>query len=140
MIKEVVKYVKFFFRETKKQYPDIDDSILKSSLIYQYLYHKHFNEFIQINSIIETHKDIGLIGPGSGCLTCFLESTLGWIDTLQTHGILHDAYGRFYSSYSLDRGYCYATPSLFTSKRRKGSPLCGQTSGLLYCIVKRIII
>ena len=140
MIKEAIKYIKFFFKETKQQHHNIDDSILKSALVYQYLYHKHFNTFIPINSILYTHKDIGLIGPGSGCLTHFLEHTLGWIDTLQTHGILHDAYGRFYNSYSLDRGYCYAIPCLFTSKRRKRSPLSGQISGILYCIFNRIIV
>ena len=140
MMKDIIKYVKYLFKHTKKQYPYINDSILKSAMVYQYLYHKHFNKLITICDILHEHNDIGLIGPGSGCLTYFLEHTLGWIDTLQTHGILHDAYGRFYNSYSLDRGYSYAIPKYLTPKRRKRSPLCGQISGILYCIFNRIII
>ena len=140
MIEEAIKYVEFFFDETKQQFIQVDDAILKSALVYQYLYHKHFNVKISMNNILNTHKDIGLIGPGNGCLTYFLEYTLGWIETLQTHGILHDAYGRFYNSYSLDRGYSYAIPKYLTPKRRKRSPLCGQISGILYCIFNRIIV
>ena len=140
MIEDIIKYVGHSFKETKKQYPYIDDSILKSCLVYQFLHHKHFNELQTIENILHAHKDIGLIGPGNGCFTRFLESTLGWIDTLQTHGILHDAFGRFYVSCSLDRGYCYALSENATSKLMKRSPLCGQISGILYCIFKRIIV
>ena len=140
MIEDIIKYVEHSFEETKKQYPYVDDSILKSSLVYQFLYHKHFNKLHTVENILHVHKDIGLIGPGSGCITRFLERTLGWIDVLNSHGILHDAFGRFYDYYSLDRGYTYALSESATSRLMKRSPLCGQISGILYCIFKRIVI
>ena len=63
---------------------------------------------MSIDNILEiNNNEIELIGPGNGCLTWFLEKMLGWIDVMHTHSILHDAFGRFYKCFSLDRGYCY---------------------------------
>ena len=140
MIEDIIKYVSCLFNQTKQQHIYIDDTILKSCLVYQYLYYKHFKTILSIDNILYIHNDIGLIGPGNGRITRFFERTLGWIDVIHSHSILHDAYGRFYNRYSLDRGYCYAIPKNATSKLMKRSPLCGQISGLIYCIRKRIII
>ena len=140
MIEDAIKYVKFFFDETKQQFIQIDDVILKSALVYQYLYHKHFNVKISISNILHTHRDIGLIGPGNGCLTHFLETIFSPLHIMHSHSILHDAFGRFYNRYSLDRGYTYVIPKKVTPRWIKRSPLCGQISGLIYCISKRIIV
>ncbi len=141
MINEIIKYVNHFFKMTKEQHTQTDDVIIKSVLICQYLYHKHFNIYISVDDILElNNNDIGLIGPGNGCITYVLERNLGWIDVFHSHSILHDVFGRFYDNYSLDRGYTYAIPKNLTSKQMKKSPLCGQISGLIYCTSKRIII
>ena len=110
-------------------------------MVYQYLYLNHFDEMISIDKVLElNNNEIGLIGPGNGCLTKFLERLSGWSDILQSHGILHDAFGRFYAHHSLDRGYTYIIPENRTPKCIKRSPLCGQISGLIYCGSKKITI
>ena len=141
MIKETIKYVENFFNETKEKYPNLNDKILKSCLVYQFLYQKRFNADKSIDEILQLNNgEIGLIGPGNGCLPWFLEKILGGIDILHSHSILHDAFGRFCDHYSLDRGYPYAIPKKYTARLIKNSPFCGQISGLLYCIFKRLII
>ena len=138
MIKEVIKYVKYSFKGTKQQHNGVNDVILKSALVYQYLHLIHFNTLISIDEILElNNNEIGLIGPGNGCLTHFLERILGQSDVIHLHSILHDAFGRFYTHHQLDRGYMYVIPKNRTPKCMKRSPLCGQISGLIYCAFKK---
>ena len=137
---KIIRYVRWFTRDAERKNPGVDKRILKSALVYQFLYHKHFNKYVEVRDILLEHEDIGLIGYGDGCLTHLLEHTLGWINVLQTHAILHDAFGRFYVKHSLDRGYSYAFPRFMTTKFNKLSPLSGQLSGLWYCVLNRIVI
>ena len=140
MISETIKYVKCLFKKTKQQH-NVNDVILQSALVYQYLYLCNFDTMIPIDDILElNNNEIGLIGPGNGCLTRFLERMFGGSDILHSHSILHDAFGRFYAHHSLDRGYTYVIPKNRTPKCIKRSPLCGQISGLIYCLVKQIKI
>lgn len=141
MIKDIIKYINCSLKKTKKKHNKTNDVILKSALVYQYLYQKHFRIRISIDDILKLNNDeIGLIGPGNGCFTWFLERILGRIDVLHSHSIMHDAFGRFYAHYSLDRGYPYVIPENITPNYIKRSPLCGQISGLIYCVSKKIII
>ena len=141
MISETIGYVNRFFEETKQQHNNVNDVILKSALVYQYLYLCNFDTMILINDILElNNNEIGLIGPGNGCLTWFLEKMFGGSDILHSHSIIHDAFGRFYAHHSLDRGYTYVIPKNRTPKWMKRSPLCGQISGLIYCVSRKIII
>ena len=141
MISETIKYVNCFFEETKMQHIDVNDVILKSALVYQYLHLKNFQKCISIDDIFKlNNNEIGLIGPGNGCITHFLEKILGGSAVLHSHSILHDAYGRFYAHNSLDRGYTYTIPDNLTPECVKASPLCGQISGLIYCVFKNIIV
>jgi len=141
MIQEILKYVKHFLNETKQHHLKTNDVILKSALVYQYLYHKHFNECITIDHVLEINNgEIGLLGPGNGCITKILERMLGWSNRLHSHSILHDAFGRFYNDYGMDRGYLYLIPMRFTPKCLKGNPLCGQIFGIIFCLSKGIII
>ena len=141
MIIKIRDYVDRHFQETKQEYNDVDDVILKSPLVYQYLHIRHFRKYLTIDKILElNNNEIGLIGPGNGCLTQFLERILGQSAVLHSHSILHDAYGRFYTHHSLDRGYTYTIPENITPKCVKGSPLCGQISGLIYCVFGNITI
>ena len=141
MISDTIKYVNCLFEITKPKYEKVNDVILKSALVYQYLYLNNFDTLISIDRVLElNNNEIGLIGPGNGCLTHFLERIFNWSDILHSHSILHDAFGRFYSHHQLDRGYTYVIHKNKTPKCVKRSPLCGQISGLIYCLSKKIII
>ena len=141
MISEVIEYVNHFFEETKQKHKNVNDIILKSALVYRDLYYRNFKTHISIDDILElNNNEIGLIGPGNGCLTHILERVFGGSHILHSHSILHDAFGRFYDHYSLDRGYTYVIPENRTPKWVKRSPLCGQISGLIYCAFNRITI
>ena len=140
-ISSLLKFIKHNFQEAKEKHPYIDDKILKSALVYQYLHLFYFERDISINKILELNNgEIGLMGPGDGLITLFLERTFSWIDILNSHSILHDAFGRFYDHHELGRGYTYAIPEKYTTKLIKRSPLCGQISGLLYCMCRRLTI
>ena len=141
MISETIEYVNCFFEEIKQQHNSVNDVILKSALVYQYLYLRNFKTHISIDDVLELNdNEIGLIGPGNGCLTHFLEKIFNQSHILHSHSILHDAFGRFYAHHSLDRGYTCIIPKNLTPKCIKRSPLCGQISGLIYCVSKKIII
>ena len=141
MISETIKYVKCLFKKTKQQHNNVNDVILKSALVYQYLYLCNFNTMKPIDDIPElNNNEIGLIGPGNGCLTRFLERMFGGSDILHSHSILHDAFGRFHDHYLKDRGYTYVIPKNRTPKWIKRSPSCGQISGLTYCAFNKITI
>ena len=112
MIIKTRDYVDRHFQETKQEYNDVDDVILKSALVYQYLHIRNLKIYISIDEILElNNNEIGLIGPGNGCLTQFLERILGQSAVLHSHSILHDAYGRFYArpSFIRPRVYIYHT-------------------------------
>ena len=111
MISDTIKYVKCCFKIIKPQHKDVDDVILKSALVYQYLYLNHYDVMLPIDDVLElNNNEIGLIGPGNGCLTHILERIFNRSDILHSHSILHDAFGRFYAHNSLDRGYTYVIP------------------------------
>ena len=141
MISDIIAHVKYFFKKTKQQHPHVDDVILKSALVYQYIYFKNCKAYMTIDEVLEENNgEIGLIGPGNGRITRFLERIFKRSNILHSHSILHDAFGRFYSRYSSDRGYTYAIPSILTPTFIKRSPLCGQISGLLYCVSNKIVV
>ena len=123
-----------------EQYPDYHEQILKSALVYQYLHRKYFKLNMPINAIIELEPSIGLTGPGDGFLAKFLQNTLGWSELIQTHSILHDAFGRFYLHHGKGRGYMYSHKSKFTNDEDKRTCCKGQISGLLYCLFNCIRI
>ena len=140
-MESVLKYVNHFLEETKQEHGEINEVILKSALVYQYLYHKHFNDLLTIKDVLEMNDgEIGLIGAGNGCSTKILEKLFGWSQRLHTHSILHDAFGRFYCDFGHDRGYLYMIPARYTPSYLKKFPLCGQIFGLIFCFAKGIII
>ena len=145
MISDTVKYVNNFIEEERQKHSNVNDVLLKSALVYQYLHIKNFKTYISIDDVLELNdKEIGLIGPGNGCLTWFLEKIFNMSDILHSH-ILHDAFGRFYAHYSYahyssDRGYTYVIPKNLTPNCVKRCPLCGHISGLIYCVSKKITI
>ena len=141
MISETIEYVNCLFEETKQKHNSVNDVILKSALVYQYLYLRNFDTYISIDELLELNdNEIGLIGPGNGCLTHFLKRIFNKSEILHSHSILHDAFGRFYAHHSLDRGYTYTIPKNLTPQCVKRSPLCSQISGLIYCAFNKITI
>ena len=133
MIREVIKYVKHCFEVTKQKYEKVNDVILKSALVYQYLYHRNFETYIPIHTIQRNRSN----WSWKWCFTHFLERIFNQSDILHSQSILHDAFGRFYDHHQLDRGYTYVIPKNRTPKCIKRSPLCGQSSGLIYCVSKK---
>ena len=131
-IKEVVVYVREKFEESARWTAegDSDPSIIKSALVYQFLYKKYKNHTISVHDVLEMYGgEIGLIGPGNGGCTCVLERVFGGIETCKNHAILHDAYGRFYNKYGAGRGYCYMLkdgPKMF-----KKNPMFGHVMGMI---------
>ena len=118
MIQEIIRHVKHFIKQTKINNPDIHEQVLKAALVYQYLHYKYNHSHISIIKIIKNHSDIGLIGYGSSCLTMFLQRTLGCFETLQSHGILHDAYGRYFLKYNKGPGYTYTMHEKLSTKKK----------------------
>lgn len=141
MISEIIKYVSHSFERTKQEHNSVNDVILKSALAYQYLYIKNFKMNISIDLILKTnYGEIGLIGPGNGCLTSFCERIFKNSEIMHSHSILHDAFGRFREHFHKDRGYMYTINKNKTPNWMKKSPLCGQISGIIYCVSNKIVI
>ena len=70
------------------------------------------------------------IGPGS----CTVNTSL---EFLRKHAILHDAFGRFYSDHGKGPGYTYCLKMPHCVKK---SPLMGQISGILYCLIAKPVV
>ena len=64
-LEQAINFCNKFFTTQKNLHPNTKDEILKSALIYQFLYVNYLNEPISMNQILEKHPNIGLIGPGS---------------------------------------------------------------------------
>jgi len=62
-------------------------------------------------------------------LTRVLERLFSGSDVMKSHGILHEASGRFFKDYSLGRGYTYVfdAPNFF-----RGNMFFGQISGITF--------
>ena len=61
MIREVIEYVNHTFERTKQEHNSVNDVILKSALVYQYLYLRNFKTHISINRVLELNdNEIGM--------------------------------------------------------------------------------
>ena len=140
-IKLLLEYVRYNFKSTKEQFPDINDKTLKSALVYRYVHFYYLERDISIYEILEIEgsDSLGLIGPGSGRLTRLLEFIFGWSDVFSNHTILHDAFGRFYTRFHDGNGYTYCINRHVPDFVKK-SPLFGHLTGLIYCAFKRLTI
>ena len=74
-IREIKKYVDYFYNTTKSDFDEnVNPVIIKSALIYQYLLLKYTGKKDSVKNIINSYNgEIGLIGPGNGNITCCLE-------------------------------------------------------------------
>lgn len=107
--------------------------ILKAIILYYYLYIYYSRQRGNHVSVLTENKkellNMGLIGPGFGRLTKWLEYLLGRSKTLQRHALYHDVFGRLNTKYELGCGYTYVYK--FNSRVKKW-PLIGHIGGLIY--------
>ena len=128
---KVLEYLNNTFFLVQEKYENINIQILKSAMIYQYIYFCEFQDYITIEKIlVEQHGEIGLIGPANGCCTSILEKLFGKFKCCHMHSAFHKAYGRFYSKYRRGRGYCYVLKR--TPKWIKKSPIFGHLTGFIW--------
>ena len=121
MISETIEYVNCFFEETKQKHNSVNDVILKSALVYQYLYLKNFKTCISIDDVLELNNN-----EMDASHTYSKEYSTD--PTYYTHTA-------FYMMLLVD-----SIPENKTPRWVKKSPLCGQVSALIYCLRNRIII
>ena len=82
-ITKIVEYVKKSFDLISKDYPNTNEQILKSALVYQCLYRYYFKINLPLNQIIRIENSMGLIGADDSLLTTFLQNTIGWSNYLK---------------------------------------------------------
>ena len=92
-IREIKKYVDFFYEAAKSDFDDnVNPVIIKSALIYQYLLVKYTGKKDSVKDIINSYNgEIGLIGPGNGRITCCLETLFSRYAFCHDHSSFHDA-------------------------------------------------
>lgn len=132
----IIKYIQNHLKVVERLYPEVDIQILRSALVYQKLYKRHFKKYLYIQDILDEYNgEIGKIGPGDGCITNNIcEKMFGSINICHMHSAFHDAYGRFYQKYKLDRGYTYALSENTTPSWLKNCALLGHITGIVWCI------
>ena len=121
---DVIKYLIDNFAFIKNNYADVYSREIYSALVYQYILNRHGYD-ISIDQILEDEPYIGLLGQKDEF------EVFHTISFLRLHAILHDAFGRVYTKYKLDRGYCYAfnAPEFL-----KKSPFFGHITGFCFCL------
>ena len=115
-IREIKKYVDYFYNTTKSDFDEsVNPVIIESALIYQYLLVKYMGKKDSVQNIINSYNgEIGLIEPGNGNITCCLEALFSRYTFCHVHSSFHDAYGRFYTRYGYGSGHCYLFHNLPT--------------------------
>ena len=120
---EVIEHISKSFTSLRDAH-DLTSRELCSGLAYQYLLQKH-GIIKNLEEILSDEPYIGLLGQ-----TDEFESFHN-IRFLRLHAILHDAYGRAYTKYGVDRGYVYCFDSF---KFMRGSPFLGHLTGFWFCL------
>ena len=120
----VIAHLYEVFPTEKEVFDDVPHRELCSALAYQYLLRQH-SVSKTLRDILDDEPFIGLLGPHDEF------ESFHKIRFLRLHAILHDAYGRVYTKYGLDRGYLYC----FNGPRcLRGYPLLGHITGFWFCL------
>ena len=121
---KVIRYVSEAFPSAKEMFDDIPHRELCSALAYQYILREN-NISKSVEEILRDEPFIGLLGQ--------TDEFEGFhrVRFLRLHAVLHDAYGRVYTKYGVDRGYiyCFDAPLFF-----RGSPFLGHLTGFWFCL------
>ena len=121
---DVIEYLTNNFTLIKNDYVDVHSRELCSALVYQYILNRHGHN-ISVDQILKDQPYIGLLGQKDEF------EIFHTISFFRLHAILHDAYGRVYTKYKVDRGYCYAFNA---SEFLKKSPFFGHITGFWFCL------
>ena len=114
MIKTIVNYVNFYY-PTIKNIKQTED-IIKSALIYRFLYEHYVKDYISLESIIYKLNTLPIKSNSS---------------IIKNHLIFHRAFKSFYKNYKAGRGCVY----LFDSPIK--SEVLGYLTGILYWIFNK---
>lgn len=125
------EYINLNAESEKDNVSGVPSRIFKAALAYQYLC-TITDKDLTLQEIYDKHPDLGLIGPGNGCLTGVLEKLFGSSETFKKHAVLHDVFGNFYADFEEGPGYVYATSARLPSWIRT-RPFVGHISGLILC-------
>ena len=117
MIKTIVHYVNFYYPTIKNiRY---SEDIIKTALIYRFLYEHYVKDFISLEKIIYKID------------YCSIKSNSSII---RNHLIFHRAFKSFYKHYKAGRGCVYVFDCLVKSE------VIGYLTGILYWIFHKKII
>lgn len=97
-LEDLEEYIKLSDGAEKDKFNGVPNRIFKATIAYQYLC-TITGKDLTLQEIYEKHPDLGLIGPGKGCLTRILEKIFGSCATFQRHALLHDVFGRFHTDF-----------------------------------------
>ena len=127
--KTVIAYISECFPHSKIIFDDVPHRELCSALAYQYILREH-KIIKSIQEILAEESFIGLLGPHDEF------ESFHKVRFLRLHAVLHDAYGRVYTKYKVDRGYvyCFEAPKIF-----RGCPLLGHITGFYFCIKHKLV-
>ena len=117
MIKTIVNYVNFYY-PTIKNIKHTED-IIKTALIYRFLYEHYVKDYISLETIIY-RLDLQPINSNSSII--------------KNHLIFHRAFKSFYKHYKAGRGCVYVFDCLVKSE------VLGYLTGILYWIFHKKII
>ena len=117
MIKTIVHYVNFYY-PTIKNIKHTED-IIKTALIYRFLYEHYVKDYISLETIIY-RLDLQPINSNSSII--------------KNHLIFHRAFKSFYKHYKAGRGCVYVFDCLVKSE------VIGYLTGILYWIFHKKII
>ena len=137
-LEDLEEYIKLSDGAEKDKFNGVPNRIFKATIAYQYLC-TITGKDLTLQEIYEKHPDLGLIGPGKGCLTRILEKIFGSCATFQRHALLHDVFGRFYTDFGEGPGYAYASPIWLPSWIR-ATAFVGHISGLIFCSRSNFLI
>ena len=111
MIKTIVNYVNFYYPYLKNL--NYSENIIKTALIYRFLYETTFRKYLPVETIIYKLENISLNSDNS---------------IIINHLIFYNAFKSFYKHYKLGRGCVY----VFDSPIR--SEVLGYLTGIIYWI------
>ena len=117
MIKTIVHYVNFYY-PTIKNIKHTED-IIKTALIYRFLYEHYVKDYISLETIIYKLNTLPIKSNSS---------------IIKNHLIFHRAFKSFYKHYKAGRGCVYVFDSPIKSE------VLGYLTGILYWIFHKKII
>ena len=126
---DVIEHLSNSFVLVKNNNADVHSRELCSAMVYKYILSRHGID-VSFEKVLKEEPYIGLLGQSDEF------EMFHTISFLRLHAILHDAYGRIYTKYGLDRGYCYAfnAPSFL-----KKSPFFGHITGFWFCLHHKLL-